>query len=310
MRLWEIKDAGARGLGVFATTFIKKGTAIFQEVPLIIGGPSWLDKEASFIALGEEKQRDFMALHSRCYCGKTPRKETEFQRIWDDNSFDVSKVAAKGHIAVYKIASRLNHACIPNAQRRYTKNGNVVMLATKNIKQGDEITINYIGSYSLPVPIRRQLLFQKFGIHCDCRGCIENTVLPLSRLLASVEDSLMTADFATPEILGEHTAEEVAALAKVEPWYQAFKQRLDDLTIKLQLEVLCDHVQNGKNRMLLIDNFVHEVKSWLESNNQCRLSEEVIKHYLLIDVGDVAATMDDYIGRYELHQEQGRRNGS
>jgi len=43
--------------------FIKKDTVIFQEAPLIAGGPQWLQKEASFMVLPEEKKRAYMSLH-------------------------------------------------------------------------------------------------------------------------------------------------------------------------------------------------------------------------------------------------------
>jgi hypothetical protein len=60
--MFEVKPSPGKGLGVFATQFIKKGTTIFQEAPLIRGGPQWLEKEAAFMLLSKEKKRDFMAL--------------------------------------------------------------------------------------------------------------------------------------------------------------------------------------------------------------------------------------------------------
>jgi hypothetical protein len=56
-RLWEVKQAGGKGLGVFAIQLIKKGTIIFQEVPLIQGARiGWTRKlhSCSFLKLRNE----------------------------------------------------------------------------------------------------------------------------------------------------------------------------------------------------------------------------------------------------------------
>ncbi len=184
-RLWEIKDSRGKGLGLFATQPIKKDTVIFQEAPLINGGAEWLQKEASFMVLSEAKKRDYMSLYSYCKCHESPCKETPFMKIYNANNFEVRNT---GTNVVYKIASRINHACIPNAFRRFTKAGNIVLFSTENIKRGEEITLDYVGAGAAPVSMRRQYLSDKFGFDCRCKGCLGNKTMSSSLVKKGIKD--------------------------------------------------------------------------------------------------------------------------
>lgn len=156
-RLFEVKPSPGKGLGVFAIQDNKKDTVIFQEAPLISGGPDRLDKEAAFMLLSEAKKQDFMALHSRCNCRKSPCEETQLMRIWAVNSFDLVSLGS-GNLGLFKIVSRINHSCLPNSVRRFTNTGNIVIIASQDIKKGEEITIDYVGAGWLPVSKRDSAL--------------------------------------------------------------------------------------------------------------------------------------------------------
>jgi len=93
--LFDIKLAPGKGLGMFARCDIKKGAEIFREAPMLIAREEWLSLEATFLVLSDEKKKRFLALNSRCNCGKKPCQETVFMKIWDNNSFEIHQNTSK-----------------------------------------------------------------------------------------------------------------------------------------------------------------------------------------------------------------------
>jgi SET domain len=304
-RLWEVKQADGKGLGVFATRLIPKDKIIFQEAPLIIGGPDWLDKEASFMVLSEEKQRDYMDLHSYCNCQNSTCTETPFMRIWDINSFEVPTVG-QGHSAVYKIASRVNHACLPNARYRFTKTGNIVFFALEDIAKGDEITHDYINVGLYPKSARRQHLSNKYGFYCRCRGCATNAVY-LSRVNADIK---IPVRIITPEILGERTAEESAALAEPERWCQDLEQYRRSLIPFLHAMFLNDHILGEDDRDFHFKEYEENVGDWIRTNNIFGVNENVIQNYVAMLRPDAEPALDGYICRIKKEEAKDRRVSS
>ncbi|KAH8814170.1 hypothetical protein F5882DRAFT_485684 [Hyaloscypha sp. PMI_1271] len=250
-RLWEVKQAGGKGLGVFAIQLIKKGTIIFQEVPLIRGGQNWLDKEAAFMLLPEAKKRDFMALHNRCNCHKSPCQETTLMRIWDVNSFDLASIG-QGNVGVFKVASRINHACFPNAFRRFTKDGNIVIIYSEDIKKGCEITLDYSGVCGVPVASRRKYLLETY------KRPVEVT---------------------TTEILGEKTTEELDALAGFKSWHQDLEKYILVFHDNAASILRDSFIRGNDTREVLKDRCRSMVGDWLRANNNFGLSEDVIEKY-------------------------------
>ena len=277
-RLWEVKQAGGKDLGVFAIQLIKKGTIIFQEVPLIRGGQNWLDKEAAFMLLPEAKKRDFMALHNRCNCHKSPCQETTLMRIWDVNSFDLASIG-QGNVGVFKVASRINHACFPNAFRRFTKDGNIVIISSEDIKKGCEITLDYSGVCGVPVASRRKYLLETYGFYCRCRGCIGNIVEKLDVWLDLIEDIKRPVEVTTTEILGEKTTEELDALAGFKSWHQDLEKYILVFHDNAASILRDSFIRGNDTREVLKDRCRSMVGDWLRANNNFGLSEDVIEKY-------------------------------
>lgn len=73
---------------MFATQSIKSGDEIFREAPLLKAGIYWLQKEAGYMVLSEEKRKAFMSLHSACGCKEKPCLETPLMKIHDMNGFE------------------------------------------------------------------------------------------------------------------------------------------------------------------------------------------------------------------------------
>ncbi|KAK6583021.1 hypothetical protein PZA11_004097 [Diplocarpon coronariae] len=59
---FEIRSSPLHGLGAFATRFIKSGTEVLREYPMMKGNRDGLAKEALFKVMSEEKQARFLAL--------------------------------------------------------------------------------------------------------------------------------------------------------------------------------------------------------------------------------------------------------
>ena len=253
---------------------------IFQEVPLLRGGPDWLDKEAGFNKLPTAKKQDFMALYSQCNCHKSPCEETPVMRIWDVNSFELESIGP-GNYAVFKVASRINHACFPNAFRGFTKDGNIVIIASEDIKIGQEITHDYDGAASIPVDFRRKHLQKKYGFYCRCRGCVGNKVSPMDVFIRELDEMKKPVEVITSEILGQHSSEELASMASFETWYQGLNEyllRLHDIAIA---GIRSDLVRGVDSRDLLRDRCRTVIGERIKANNKFGLSDDVIEKYAL-----------------------------
>jgi hypothetical protein len=73
---------------------------------------------------------------------------------------------------MFELACRLNHSCLPNCVW-YTSEGRRMVRLVKAVEQGEEFTIDYIESRTLPTPIRRKRLLQTKQFECDCPRCRE-----------------------------------------------------------------------------------------------------------------------------------------
>lgn len=194
---------------MFASEFIQKGTVIFQEAPLLGGGPNWLQGEALFTLLPDRKKRAFLDLHSYCKCHQTPCTETPLMKTYDVNSY-TPESAGLGAAKVYEATSRINHACIGNTARDFTKTGNIIILSVEDIPKDSELTIDYIGAGAFPVATRRKYLHHDYGFHCMCWACLSDRKLSLTSLFAQ-KKWFKPDQLANAEVLGEKTPEELAA---------------------------------------------------------------------------------------------------
>ena len=72
------------------------------------------------------------------------------------------------------LASMMEHSCEPTAMLEIgpTKEGSVFTLKTSvDVKEGDPLTICYVG-YHLPRDERRRQLAFQYGFHCECKRCL------------------------------------------------------------------------------------------------------------------------------------------
>eukprot|EP00933_Yihiella_yeosuensis_P033393 TRINITY_DN27109_c0_g1_i1.p1 TRINITY_DN27109_c0_g1~~TRINITY_DN27109_c0_g1_i1.p1 ORF type:complete len:121 (-),score=18.38 TRINITY_DN27109_c0_g1_i1:130-492(-) len=93
--------------------------------------------------------------------------------IPDDVNLDegLQLQAAEG-LALHLVASSVNHACDPNAALQSALplpeiRGWAVLQVLKPIKQGDEVTIEYIAAST----DRQKQLLEQWHIQCSCGNC-------------------------------------------------------------------------------------------------------------------------------------------
>ena len=174
LALYIIKESPGKGLGMFATTKIRKGTRILAEKPFftLAKSPelSWSDpyaqndKSEAFDRLPTSKRLKYMQLH----CPKRTDCSV-LVSIYEANCYEMGSGDC-----VCSETSRINHSCIPNAH--YSWNDNIRRLtvhAVKDIPKGEEITVSYCSGFCTLKGRRRKLMPYVFT--CLCSACQEDT---------------------------------------------------------------------------------------------------------------------------------------
>ena len=156
MELCPIPD---KGLGLIATRAFAPGERLIAEAPLVLwesargadGEHKWSVLEELVEALPAGSRRAFDGLmdkHARDDQFKTARG------IWNTNAFRTEDVLGDGKAAqcdgversaVFRVCSRLNHACRPCAHVAWSARlGQQTVHAVRPIAAGDEVTIAYV----------------------------------------------------------------------------------------------------------------------------------------------------------------------
>lgn len=91
------------------------------------------------------------------------------------NSFRISNTNKKIQLrGLYPLSSFLNHSCIPNSRNLFKKDYTMEVYASRDIKEGDEITTCYTGLLCCN-PVRRLLLYNTKNFWCTCLRCSDVT---------------------------------------------------------------------------------------------------------------------------------------
>lgn len=78
------------------------------------------------------------------------------------------------HVAVFYNASFLEHSCIPNLAKSFTKDGKIVLWAPKTIKKGTHLSICYSDAIWGTMDRQRHLMHTKL-FKCTCLRCLDVT---------------------------------------------------------------------------------------------------------------------------------------
>ncbi|KAF7953398.1 uncharacterized protein EAE97_000797 [Botrytis byssoidea] len=166
---YGLKDVPGKGKGLVATQDIPKGTRIIEEKPIMTrpkrASPGF-SLRGQFNALNDEQRQAFLSLEN-----VHPYKNADEQYfgIFKTNGLPMESDDEGG---LFIETCRINHACDNNASSNWnTTIQKHTIHALRDIHEGEEITISYLGSRAWPRQIRRQVLQEKFRFLCSCNLC-------------------------------------------------------------------------------------------------------------------------------------------
>jgi len=90
---------------------------------------------------------------------------------------------------IWLTASLINHACKPNAYRSFIGDA-MILRATRDINEGEEIKIDYVNAAMLSVKERKEKM-KNWGFECQCELCKAEVQIPqntLKKRAALIED--------------------------------------------------------------------------------------------------------------------------
>jgi len=236
--LYQVVSIVGKGLGIVATKFIKRGTLILKEVPqmpnidqpppnLQMQADSWIDYIQNVISLFEQMTKsdkeEYFKLHNKY----------ERQHVLQDNfrlnlkiqmlktiimmmEAGSTRMEAENILEIIGIyetngfenglklkTSRFNHSCWPNAVQIADTNE---IRATYDIKEGQEITINYREGkrfFSMRKrETRQKILLQSMDFVCYCDFCRkqenESTSEVEEELESQIEELIQEAEKLEP----------------------------------------------------------------------------------------------------------------
>ncbi|KXJ96253.1 hypothetical protein Micbo1qcDRAFT_31731 [Microdochium bolleyi] len=195
----EVRRAGAKGLGVFATRRITRGSRLLAEPPLLTITSAHRDVLKAASSLSNDKlamllqlstndtpraQRTSLALSlwptlssllSRARDAQTSlHQNRRILNIFYNNNFALGD--ASGTRALFPTVARLNHACVPSAQGNFnTALRAFTIHALRDIPADEEVTISYLHDEMALHGARQATLQDGYGFACACPVCIGET---------------------------------------------------------------------------------------------------------------------------------------
>lgn len=190
--MYEIKPAPGKGLGMFATGTIRRGTRIIEEEALmVVPEMSYSAILPVFVGLKQEKKAMFMEL-----AGAEDKEEAEnlawylaeadkdmepgagiplgyedqaaVQLIFGANSFNMNAHTS----GIFPIASRMNHSCIPNVYHTWNTNINrMTVHALRDIAPAEELLTTYIPAILSREQRSDDEHLGNYGFTCNCPAC-------------------------------------------------------------------------------------------------------------------------------------------
>ena len=170
------------GLGGFAVVSYAPNDVILAEAPLVRWRQSMhVTSQENLAGLHRELEALSPTTRDRYYALHQSELQGEGKSaigIWMSNAYTTDESDPDVEdAAVFELLSRLNHACRPNAMRRWCEErGELIVSATRAIVRGEEITVSYLGDSEeeclrVPREVRQKYLLDTFGFRCGCMRC-------------------------------------------------------------------------------------------------------------------------------------------
>ncbi|KAI1866201.1 uncharacterized protein JN550_007890 [Neoarthrinium moseri] len=185
--MFEIRHAGVKGFGIFASRLITRGSRILAERALLSinnDNPSILAAAAQLSPLNRaallrlslnESKRSALGLISAAWQSFSLKSMTIGQsrdvlNVFYNNNFALSDKL--GTRAVFPTVARINHSCVPNSQGNFNESlGSFTIHATNDIARGEEVTISYLHDELGLRAARQKNLHKGYGFYCGCELC-------------------------------------------------------------------------------------------------------------------------------------------
>ena len=209
-KLYTIKAAPGKGLGMFAAANIRKGTRILEEKPFFSLAERPELSESDVYALDEISeafgrlsvgdQDKYMSLH----CPERPNCSVLLS-IYEANCYEMGSGAC-----ICLDASRINHSCIPNAH--FSWNTNIereTLHAVRYIFKGEEITISYCPA--IRTLDERKSNLESYFFTCRCPACRRDqrfSIMSQIRRLQMLELDHKIADFQIDAVAAQEEYDE------------------------------------------------------------------------------------------------------
>merc|ERR1712012_26890 len=140
----------------------------------------------NFYTMSPSDQREFLKLHtsygfSKEEIGRKINLANLEDHFINDLSLKVYSIYEtnkfNGGVAIQ--ASRFNHSCVSNAENIWNENDSTIQFrASKKIKKGEEITINYLSEEHLMAKyhVRQNILKSAWEFVCSCELCQQESI--------------------------------------------------------------------------------------------------------------------------------------
>ena len=134
-------------------------------------------KIAKSLFEAQQKHCGVRSSFEELYAGSSPLPEGKsVGGIFETNSIPHGDHNAYG---LFPIISRFNHSCVANAIYQWRESlGTNVVVATRDIKAGDEIDISYFKNFEMGRAERQEMTLSKFCFICRCTACVDANVSP------------------------------------------------------------------------------------------------------------------------------------
>ncbi|KAK5690813.1 hypothetical protein LTR97_011974 [Elasticomyces elasticus] len=191
---YELRDAGSKGVGLFATRHIPAGTLILSELPIVT-----FDKHLDSVSSEEisaavdrlsiaDKQRwaelrTVVDIPNHVY-----HPNDKYTK--DELKFLLNNYNDHSSCGIWNLCCRLNFSCQPNT-RIMGNPDRLEIFATADIKQNDEMTNTHFNhaAYFMTTAERRKYITKGFAWNCECNLCkapaVERNLSDMRRRLAA-----------------------------------------------------------------------------------------------------------------------------
>ncbi|QDS75469.1 hypothetical protein FKW77_004315 [Venturia effusa] len=276
----KIQKTPGKGHGTISTRPLPAGSILHAENPLIKSSTGSTLSISLSCHLLSTAASSYLHLLSDLH--KAHPDDSQYIRIWNTNHFAIPPDLRTG--CLYVKASFLNHSCEPNADYTFTEGGWIVVVAARDIGEGEEVTISYVGPEILMLGAgeRRRALRGRCGFECLCEACVGGRYgmgLLDARFLMERGRAFPVERLADVHVFDvgdeESRVGAVAANQLVEEWTMDFRKRVGYWQIIIQVVVSSE----GINGM-----FTNEVVEWM-ARHVVRTHTQWLQDRATIDLG-------------------------